>query len=93
MKDSNTLYSLDLTAVGSLRYLTYLDVSFNKLTTILDTINSSNLIVMSKHFVLCRVIIACQQEANYSNNEIEVLGSFSHHESLTTLKVACILEG
>lgn len=61
----------DLTVVGSLRYLTYLDVSFNKLTAILDTINSSNLI-----------------EANYSHNEIEVLGCFSHHESLTTLKVA-----
>ena len=85
------LYSPDLTVVGSLRYLTYLDVSFNKLTTILDTINSSNLIVISKYFVL-HVIMVCQQEANYSHNEIEVLGNFSHHKSLTTLKVACILK-
>lgn len=37
------------------------------------------------------VCFAFQQEANYSHNEIEVLGNFSHHKSLTTLKVACIL--
>ena len=40
---------------------------------------------------MCDGILLCQQEANYSHNEIEVLGNFNQHKSLTTLKVACIL--
>lgn len=37
-------------------------------------------------------MFGCQQEADYSHNEIEVLGNFNHHESLAILKVGCILE-
>ena len=33
-----------------------------------------------------------KQEANYSHNEIEILGDLSHHNSLTILKLACILK-
>jgi len=81
----------DLSAVASLGHLTYLDVSFNRLTSILDTVNSTNLIV--RH-TLCDYIphIMSKQEANYSHNEIEILGDLGHHNSLTILKLACILK-
>ena len=36
--------------------------------------------------------VVSKQEANYSHNEIEILGDLSHHNSLTVLKLACILK-
>jgi len=90
---ANVLAVSDLSAVAPLGHLTYLDVSFNKLTSILDTVNSTNLIV--RH-TLCVTTymphIMSKQEANYSHNEIEILGDLGHHNSLTILKLSCILK-
>lgn len=84
----------DVSVLSNLPYLIFLDLSYNKLTTILDFQPPKNLLVSALDYhITCNglfALLCVYQEVNYSHNEIEEICDLSVHHSLTRLTLDCI---